>query len=77
MNITQMNVKYFNLLIYEGSNKRLNVNLTYRDLYSLLDKIHLDHYEQELFALTWIGNICIMIGFLQVKFYSPQSFQIA
>ena len=51
MNITQMNVKYFNLLIYEGSNKRLNVNLTYRDLYSLSDKIHLDHYEQELFVL--------------------------
>ena len=77
MNITQMNVKYFNLLIYEGSNKRLNVNLTYRDLYSLLDKIHLDHYEQELFVLIWIGNICIMISFLQVKFYSPQSCQTA
>ena len=72
----------FNLLINKGTNKlnvihRLNVKLTYRYLYSLSDKIYVDHYEQELFALTWTGNSCITISFLQVKFYPPRSCKIA
>lgn len=52
---------------------RLHENLIYRDLYSLSDKSHFGLYEQELFALSQTGNICITISFLLVKFYPSQS----
>lgn len=66
---------YLNLLINEGTDKRLHENLTYRDLYSPSSKIRLGC--SDLFALTWTRNICITISFLQVKFYPRQGYKTA